>query len=79
MITLMRAVLAALLGLACLAHAAPSPSSSAASAPTDAKSKRALVVTAQTWTGDLDEMIARRTVRVLAPFSRTLFFIDKGR
>src|SRR4051794_21047370 len=30
------------------------------------------------WTGDLDGMQERRTVRVLTSYSRTLYFIDKG-
>src|SRR5262245_54813677 len=32
----------------------------------------------QTWTGDFDGMLERRTVRVLVPYSRTLFFNDRG-
>ncbi|MGL5446973.1 MAG: transporter substrate-binding domain-containing protein [Rhabdaerophilum sp.] len=31
------------------------------------------------WTGDLDGMVKRRVVRVLVPYSKTLFFIDRGR
>jgi membrane-bound lytic murein transglycosylase MltF len=30
------------------------------------------------WTGDFDQMLKRRVVRVLVPFSRTSFFLDKG-
>lgn len=30
-------------------------------------------------TGDLDELVARRYVRVLVPLSRSLFYLDKGR
>jgi len=30
------------------------------------------------WTGDLDGMQQRRTIRVLTTYSRTLYFIDKG-
>ena len=30
------------------------------------------------WTGDLDGMVARRTIRVLTTYNRTLYFIDKG-
>lgn len=32
----------------------------------------------QPWTGDLDGMIARRVIRVLVPYSRTLYFVDLG-
>ena len=30
------------------------------------------------WTGDFDGMLERRTVRVLVPYSRSLYFNDKG-
>ena len=30
------------------------------------------------YTGDLDGMAARRTIRILTPYNRTQFFIDKG-
>src|SRR6478609_725439 len=30
------------------------------------------------WTGDLDGMQKRRTIRVLTGYSKTLYFIDKG-
>ncbi len=30
------------------------------------------------WSGDLDGMIERRTIRVLTTHSRTSFFVDKG-
>src|SRR5262245_39788789 len=30
------------------------------------------------WTGDLDGMIKRRRIRVLTPYSRTHYFIDRG-
>jgi membrane-bound lytic murein transglycosylase MltF len=32
----------------------------------------------QPWTGDLDGMMKRRIVRVLAPYSKTLYFVDFG-
>ena len=32
----------------------------------------------QIWKGDFDGMLERRTVRVLVPYSRTLYFNDKG-
>jgi ABC-type amino acid transport substrate-binding protein len=31
------------------------------------------------WNGDLDGMIERRAIRVLVPYSRTLYFNDRGR
>jgi len=30
------------------------------------------------WTGDWDEMVKRRAVRVLVTYSRTMYFVDKG-
>src|SRR5689334_19057220 len=32
----------------------------------------------QPWTGDLDGMVQRRTIRALVPYSKTLYFVDKG-
>ena len=31
------------------------------------------------WTGDLDKMLKRRLVRILVPYSKTLYFLDHGR
>src|SRR5262245_60908273 len=36
------------------------------------------IVTAKPWTGDFDGMLTRRRIRILTPYSRTRFFIDKG-
>jgi membrane-bound lytic murein transglycosylase MltF len=33
---------------------------------------------AASWTGDLDELAKRRAIRVLVPYSRTLYFVDLG-
>jgi hypothetical protein len=33
----------------------------------------------QPWTGDLPGMIKRRVIRVLVPYSRTLYFVDPAR
>ncbi len=30
------------------------------------------------WTGDFDQMKERRLIRILVPFSRTIYFLDKG-
>jgi len=30
------------------------------------------------WTGDFDGMVERRRIRILAPYSRTFYFVDKG-
>ncbi len=35
-------------------------------------------ITAAKWTGDFDGMIQRRVIRVLVPFSKIWYFVDKG-
>ncbi len=39
---------------------------------------RQLNLEGKVWTGDFDAIFERRMLRVLIPYSRTLFFIDKG-
>ena len=40
---------------------------------------RQLAIANKPWTGDFDRLLERRMIRVLVPFSRTLYFNDKGR
>jgi membrane-bound lytic murein transglycosylase MltF len=40
---------------------------------------RQLMIANRVWTGDFDRMLERRMIRVYAPFSRSLYFTDKGR
>ncbi len=40
---------------------------------------RGLSLREKPWTGDFDGMLARRMIRVLVPYSRSLYFNDKGR
>ncbi len=54
---------------------APKPAAPA-SATADA---RHLNLAIKTWTGDFDAMLERRIIRVDAPRSRSLYYIDKGR
>jgi membrane-bound lytic murein transglycosylase MltF len=35
-------------------------------------------VLAKAWTGDFDGMVKRRRIRILTPYSRTHYFVDKG-
>jgi len=45
-----------------------------------AKAKpRQLAIANKPWTGDFDKMLERRVIRVYSPFSRSLYFNDKGR
>src|SRR5262245_54490211 len=39
---------------------------------------RQLSLANKPWQGDFDQMLERRLIRVLIPYSRTLFFNDKG-
>jgi membrane-bound lytic murein transglycosylase MltF len=48
----------------------------AAKAP--AEKPRQLVLDVKPWKGDFDAMLERRQIRFLVPYSRTLFFNDKG-
>src|SRR5690349_18848177 len=52
----------------------PDPSTKAAPAK-----PRALPTQAKEWKGDFDGMLKRRHIRFLVPYSRTLYFNDKGR
>ena len=56
----------------------PAAKADAAAAPR-AGQPRQLEITNAPRTGDLDKMLERRLIRVLAPYSRTLYYIDKGR
>jgi len=48
---------------------------SPAPAPT---TPRRLSVESKPWQGDFNAMLERRRIRVLVPYSRTLYFVDKG-
>src|SRR5262249_59183480 len=59
--------------------AAPRPQPDAPKPAADAGAKsQASAVERKVWTGDLDGMIKRRVIRVLVPYNRTHYFIDKG-
>ena len=46
--------------------------------PTSQQAVRRIDFSNQHWTGDFDQMLERRIIRVLVPYSRTLYFTDKG-
>lgn len=48
-------------------------------ADTDYKKSANSLFSHSVWKGDLDEMIKKREIRVLVTYSRTYFFVDKGR
>jgi membrane-bound lytic murein transglycosylase MltF len=47
--------------------------------PTPASKPRQLTIANKPWTGDFDKLLERRMIRVYSPFSRSLYFNDKGR
>ena len=67
--------LAALLAAAFAAAQARAQSPDASPTP----GPRKLQIANKPWTGDFDKMLERRMIRVYAPFSRSLYFSDKGR
>ena len=69
-------------GSALAQPAAPSKPATAAAAPAkagEAAAPRKLQIANKAWTGDFDKMLERRIIRIYAPFSRSLYFSDKGR
>jgi membrane-bound lytic murein transglycosylase MltF len=54
------------------AHAADAAKPAAAAPP------RELVIPTELWKGDFDKMVERRSIRVLVPYSRTLYYTDRG-
>ena len=51
----------------------------AAQPPAAHRETRHLSLENKPWKGDFDQMLKRRMIRVLVPYSRTLYFNDKGR
>ncbi|HEX4882930.1 MAG TPA: transglycosylase SLT domain-containing protein [Casimicrobiaceae bacterium] len=69
------------MGFACATSpAAQGPSTPpAGQAGGEAQRTRQLAIANKPWKGDFDGMLERRMVRVAVPYSRSLYFIDKGR
>jgi membrane-bound lytic murein transglycosylase MltF len=68
------AAVVAALCIALNAFAADAPAKAAGASA----SERGLSMADKPWTGDLDAMVKRRLIRVLVPYSRTLYYNDKG-
>ena len=62
--------------LASSAHAQTAPPSAGSAPPK--KERMGLTIPSELSKGDLDGMIQRRQIRVLVPYSKTFFFVDKG-
>jgi membrane-bound lytic murein transglycosylase MltF len=50
----------------------------AATTESPAKSELAAAMSHVRWTGDLDGMVKRRMIRVLVPYSKTYYFVDRA-
>jgi len=59
--------------------AAANASGAAEPAPEPAAKLRQLSTENKPWKGDFDQMLERRMIRVLVPYSRSLYYVDKGR
>jgi len=70
--TLVLSVFLGLLGFASAAGAQATPAA-------EPSKPRQLAIANKPWTGDFDKMLERRVIRVYAPFSRSLYYNDKGR
>lgn len=51
----------------------------ATSATAAERKVRQLDISRKSWTGDFDVMLERRVIRVMVPYSRSLYFNDRGR
>lgn len=70
----MRTRIAALLSLVALAIGSVSPSLAQS-----LTGQRFELPRTRDWAGDFSAMLKRRTLRILVPYSKTLFFVDRGR
>ena len=66
------------LGVASALAQTPAPTPPAPAGP-PTPGPRKLAIANKPWTGDFDKLLERRMIRVYAPFSRSLYFNDKGR
>jgi membrane-bound lytic murein transglycosylase MltF len=70
------ALACALVGTSLTLRAQPAETAPATSAA--GKPVRRLPTEVKAWTGDFDAMLERRTIRALVPYSRSLYFSDRG-
>ena len=77
--TIVYLVQAALLCLLVTDARAQAPGRPSEAAAAKAEPPRQLNLTSKPWTGDFDQMLERRIIRVYVPYSRSLYFVDKGR
>jgi membrane-bound lytic murein transglycosylase MltF len=77
--TVGRLMMGIALSLFLAASAFGQPSGQTKAKPKPASGARQMDITFEPWTGDFDRMLERRMIRVLVPYSRSLYFNDKGR
>jgi membrane-bound lytic murein transglycosylase MltF len=70
--------LATLASLAALCLTTAAAHAQAPAKPPAAQNPFALPSIDTKWTGDLDGMVKRRLIRILAPYSKTFYFVDRG-
>jgi len=56
----------------------PAPKAAAKPAQGSTATRLSPEVISRPWTGDFDGMVKRRRIRILTPYSKTHYFIDKG-
>jgi membrane-bound lytic murein transglycosylase MltF len=66
-------------GLAAVAAGGQAQAATGTGPSSRAAELRRLEIRNKPWTGDFDQMLARRIIRVDAPYSRTHYFVDGGR
>jgi membrane-bound lytic murein transglycosylase MltF len=77
--TVLQMLAAGVFALAASAVLADTGGVSATPKPAEARGAAQLLGANKPWTGDFNGMLERRIIRVLVPFSRSLYFVDKGR
>ncbi len=78
-LTVSRLFLGVATSLVLVSGAFGEPSKQVTSKPAAGQAVRQLDISVKPWTGDFDKMLERRMIRVLVPYSRSLYFNDKGR
>lgn len=76
--TIGRVVVASVLSLALAASVSAQSSKQNPPRNTAQAATRQLDISVKPWTGDFDQMLERRIMRVLVPYSRSLYYNDKG-
>jgi membrane-bound lytic murein transglycosylase MltF len=77
--TVGRVMMGIALSMILAANAFGQPSGQTQDKPKSRPAARQLDISVKPWTGDFDRMLERRMIRALVPYSRSLYFNDKGR